>query len=245
MKKIVFILFLFLIIASSVATRAWCEDIYESVKYGDLNKVREFIEKEASFLNKKDTFGMTPLHYAVEYNEPDIVKFLVEKGAKKNLADLQGRTPLDIAKDRKQNEIIKILTSSSPRKQNNLVLAKKPEQAVALLFYYIDKKQYSNVWQTLTERSRREITQLIADKAKTDYDRIRKLMDATESKASKAFWETYDNKMKNFYSMASFGEIKKTSDSEALVNVKYNNQTIKFRVFFENGGWKTGLTESN
>ncbi|KAM0712140.1 hypothetical protein Q7P37_011234 [Cladosporium fusiforme] len=47
----------------------------------------------------KDSFGRTPLHYAVERRQPDseIVRVLLESGAHTDVKDHEGKTPLDLA----------------------------------------------------------------------------------------------------------------------------------------------------
>jgi len=48
--------------------------------------------------NAKDKSGMTPLHYAVEFNRKDFVELLLAKGADPNVRNNAGRTALDLAK---------------------------------------------------------------------------------------------------------------------------------------------------
>ena len=46
--------------------------------------------------NPSDAEGITALHAAVQSGRPEIVKFLLEKGARADLVDASGRTPLDV-----------------------------------------------------------------------------------------------------------------------------------------------------
>lgn len=51
------------------------------------------------YINAQDCFGLTPLHYAVEFDYPDIARRLIsEHGAKTNIQDIYGDTPLGVAK---------------------------------------------------------------------------------------------------------------------------------------------------
>ena len=57
------------------------------------------MEKDASlkFVDKLDERKRTALHYAVERSFPDVVSYLLKKGAKPTLQDLNGMTPLHAA----------------------------------------------------------------------------------------------------------------------------------------------------
>ena len=50
------------------------------------------------YINARDCFGLTPLHYAVEYDNLDLARRLIsEHGAKTNLQDIYGATPKGVA----------------------------------------------------------------------------------------------------------------------------------------------------
>ena len=50
-------------------------------------------------IDTRDCFGLTPLHYAVEYDYLNLARRLMsEHGAKTNLQDIYGDTPLGVAK---------------------------------------------------------------------------------------------------------------------------------------------------
>ena len=49
-------------------------------------------------IDAQDCFGLTPLHYAVEYDQIDLARRLIMFGAKTNLQDIYGDTPLGVAK---------------------------------------------------------------------------------------------------------------------------------------------------
>ncbi|MCF6808338.1 ankyrin repeat domain-containing protein [Thiotrichales bacterium 19S9-12] len=67
-----------------------------------------------ALLNKFDDFniqnygGATFLHFAAGENQPDLVRYLLNRGAK-HVESKSGKTPLDIAKKRKLNDVIHIL----------------------------------------------------------------------------------------------------------------------------------------
>nr|WP_321222129.1 ankyrin repeat domain-containing protein [uncultured Psychroserpens sp.] len=61
-----------------------------SIVKGDLDTVKKLIELGQD-VNKKSN-GLTPAMYAAKYNRLDILKLLVEKGAKLNVKSAKGMT---------------------------------------------------------------------------------------------------------------------------------------------------------
>jgi ankyrin repeat protein len=75
-------------------------DIHKAVYAGDMNKVRQLIEADTSLLESKDKDGKTPLNIACFMirngfaREPEIAKFLINRGANVNSKSNDGFTPL-------------------------------------------------------------------------------------------------------------------------------------------------------
>ncbi|KAG0787972.1 hypothetical protein G6F17_001067 [Rhizopus arrhizus] len=57
-------------------------------------------------VNSHDQFGYTAMHAAVSYNQPDIVKYLIEKGADVNVEDFEKDTPLFVAETVEMAQIL-------------------------------------------------------------------------------------------------------------------------------------------
>jgi len=77
-------------------------------------EICKLLAESRADLNAEDTAAnnMTVLHHAVEWgNAPELVQFLVARGAEPNARDDRGWTPLDYANDRKQREIAAFLRS--------------------------------------------------------------------------------------------------------------------------------------
>lgn len=71
--------------------------LHRAVSLGDTETVREIIEeKELKKLNRVDTFGMTPLHYAAKFDHKDIAALLLDHDASVNVKTEQG-SPLTTA----------------------------------------------------------------------------------------------------------------------------------------------------
>ncbi len=78
---------------------------------GDTDTVKKMIEL-GSDVNKKSE-GMTPLMYAARYNRVDIIKVLVEKGAKIKTKDGKGYTAMKFAKLSNAKEAMALLKELS------------------------------------------------------------------------------------------------------------------------------------
>ena len=74
------------------------------------------IDRGANVNSIENTHGFSPLIIAVNNNFPNIVKFLMEKGADPNIKDKKGETAIVWAKKRGQKNMIEILsTKYSPK----------------------------------------------------------------------------------------------------------------------------------
>jgi len=78
----------------STARRVWRDAMLRGCKY--------LASKGADVNAKEDedgwSEGFTPLHYAAQHGNLELVKFLVSKGANVNAKDKRGDTPLDYAR---------------------------------------------------------------------------------------------------------------------------------------------------
>ncbi|KAI2624751.1 ankyrin repeat protein [Xylaria nigripes] len=103
-----------------------CEDDWTEMAYigdtarlcqaivdGDLELVEDWLSQQGANPNKRDYTGRTPLHLAVISSTPDIVKCLVDHGARLIARIADGRTALHLAAARGNFEIVKILLERS------------------------------------------------------------------------------------------------------------------------------------
>nr|CAD7428180.1 unnamed protein product [Timema monikensis] len=63
------------------------------IKNGDLDQVKDLIEKKEIDINK-EIDGRSPIHYAADYGQHDVIQYLISKGSDVNLWLVEGRAAL-------------------------------------------------------------------------------------------------------------------------------------------------------
>jgi ankyrin repeat protein len=84
------------------------EELFEAVKKGDMEEVRELLENGAD-VNAKSIDGSTPLHYAAHHGHVDVARLLIENGADVNAKSNDGSTPLHDAAHHGQVDAARLL----------------------------------------------------------------------------------------------------------------------------------------
>lgn len=85
----------------------------QSIVDGDVDDVLNWLSQEEADPNKRDYTGRTPLHLAVMTSTPDVVKCLVDHGARLTARLADGKTALHLAASCGNTEMIKILMEKS------------------------------------------------------------------------------------------------------------------------------------
>ena len=92
---------------------ATASPLFNAIRNGSLNRVCYFLHYYPHWINVKDGTGWTPLHWAVNEGNIEIVQFLVSKGADVNfMPKHHGWTPLHSAVSITNLEIVKFLISA-------------------------------------------------------------------------------------------------------------------------------------
>jgi ankyrin repeat protein len=78
----------------SLLLGAEASEIFSAALEGRVDVVNELLDKQMVDVNKKDSYGNTALHWAVEGGHKPMIQLLLEKGADVHLQDEQGRTAL-------------------------------------------------------------------------------------------------------------------------------------------------------
>ncbi|KAF4945373.1 hypothetical protein FGADI_12012 [Fusarium gaditjirri] len=106
----------------------------QSIVDGDVEDVSNWLSQEDADPNKRDYTGRTPLHLAVMTSTPEVVKCLVERGARLTARLADGKNALHLAASRGDVKIIQILMEKSieneeaeeKRQEKKRRAAKKP-----------------------------------------------------------------------------------------------------------------------
>ena len=70
------------------------------------------IDRGADVNQRGGLHSETPLHFAAQYGNVELVKLLLEAKADPTAKEFRGKTPLDVAKERKHPDIVKLLESA-------------------------------------------------------------------------------------------------------------------------------------
>jgi len=109
-----------------------------SLKNGDLEQVREFVEKKGLDVNK-EIDGRSPIHYAADYGQREVIQYLVDRGAEVNAKDKHGITALLAAIWEGHTECVRLMLQKGATKQGctpdgtSYVEAAEKEEIKALL----------------------------------------------------------------------------------------------------------------
>jgi ankyrin repeat protein len=85
----------------------------QAIVDGDLDHVKDWLAQEGADPDTRDYTGRTPLHLAAMSSTPEIVRALVDAGARLVARLADGRTALHLAAARGDVEIVKILLDKS------------------------------------------------------------------------------------------------------------------------------------
>jgi ankyrin repeat protein len=101
-----------------------------AVKGGNIKEVKGMLDEGIVTLNSRDTDGSTPLHWATDVSNEEMVRFLIGLGADVNAKDSQWEeTPLHVAigkyfqypEDDRTMEIVKMIVETGTCDRDNLL----------------------------------------------------------------------------------------------------------------------------
>ncbi|PRD34169.1 UNVERIFIED_CONTAM: acbd6 [Trichonephila clavipes] len=83
--------------------------VFDFVKEGNLNRIKELILSDPSVKNCCDEGGLSLLHWACDRGHMEIADFLISSGTDINCQDKDGQTPLHYASSCGHEEVISLL----------------------------------------------------------------------------------------------------------------------------------------
>ena len=87
--------------------------LFVAISKGDIATVKKFVEYG---MDVNETLnGMTPLMFAVRFNNPEIAKFLIEKGADVSRKNNNGYTALRLAEESKATAVAEVIKAASQK----------------------------------------------------------------------------------------------------------------------------------
>ena len=114
----------------STGTNSGWLPIHEAAQIGNIGCVEIFLEHGIDINVTTTKSNSTPLHAAVDFQRVDVVKMLLQKGAKTTIKNKNGLTPFGLAKTcmpsgiygkfqskEKVKEIVKLLNEAETRSQ--------------------------------------------------------------------------------------------------------------------------------
>lgn len=105
MKKAYLVLFLGL----ALAAPALSQEVFDLLRKGDVPAVKALVEKSPQLVKARDSRGLTLLHLAANGTNPELIEFLVAKGAEVEAAGGPAGTPLHVAAANDRREAVAAL----------------------------------------------------------------------------------------------------------------------------------------
>lgn len=87
--------------------------LFVAISKGDIATVKKFVEYGMDVNESRN--GMTPLMYAARYNNAEIAKFLIEKGANILAKDYNGYTALNLAEGGNATKVADVIRAASKK----------------------------------------------------------------------------------------------------------------------------------
>jgi Ankyrin repeats (3 copies) len=185
------------------------EDLIVAARKSDLAAVKSLLAKGAD-VNTKTEYGATPLFYACDRGNAEIVKILIEHGADVNITDkFYKATPIIWAVQRDHADVVKLLVEKAPQSKemamNIAVNQGQVKVARALLEMGGFKPESLTTYLTIAEtRKHTEIIEALKTagakpKPKTDYK--------VDAETLKTYEGVYKNERFEFFFKTKDGKL--------------------------------------
>lgn len=106
-----------LLTALVASSFAFCGEIHQAAKDGNLEKVKALLQTNPRLVSSKDEDGRTPLHWAAAGGHKDVVVFLLSNEADIRAKDNSGETPYDLSTT--HGDVAELLRQNGGRKKTS------------------------------------------------------------------------------------------------------------------------------
>jgi len=100
--------------------------------------------KHKAELNTKDASGWTPLHVASAHNDVELVRLLINRGARLNATDNQGHSPLKWARETGSRDVFSYLKSQGGKEFDSSSSSTTTAAAAVAAPHRLSKKRKSS-----------------------------------------------------------------------------------------------------
>jgi len=105
-----------MLVALAWGSRAFCGEIHDAAKRGDVETVRKLLKGDPNLVFSQDvSSGATPLHYAAQEGHKDVAELLLANHADVNAKTFNGATPLHLAAQRGHKDVVELLLANHAR----------------------------------------------------------------------------------------------------------------------------------
>ena len=100
------------LIALAWSSLAFCGEIHDAAKAGDLEKVKALLKANPDLVSSKDNHLDTPLFLAAQYGRKDVAEILLDYKANVNAKDAIQFQPLHRAAGNGNKEVVELLLTN-------------------------------------------------------------------------------------------------------------------------------------
>ncbi len=98
-----------LLVAMAWSSLAFCGEIHDAAKSGDLEKVKALLKDNPDLVFSKDDRGNSPLHWAAFSGQEEVAELLLTNKAAVDAKDNKGNTPLHNAAGNGHKDVVELL----------------------------------------------------------------------------------------------------------------------------------------
>ena len=113
--------------------------------HGDVEALRDLIQKNPSELEKPDELGLTPLAWAAETGQEKAAELLLSLGANANAANRGGRRPIDWAAGAGHLPVVRLLAATGSSDLNLALFLAIQQQQVAVAQFLLEHGANPNI----------------------------------------------------------------------------------------------------